>query len=84
MRQPHSKIECFVYLFLAWGVDGQVATSHDAGEKIVVNMMSFDETRKMIEENIGYLGEARNIFEKIRSIEHLYEMPEFNGTIINR
>jgi hypothetical protein len=38
----------------------------------------------MIEENIGYLGEARNIFEKIRSIEHLYEMPEFNGTIINR
>jgi ADP-ribose pyrophosphatase len=43
--QPNSKMEWFIYTFVAWGEDGKVPVQHDAGEKITEGRADFETVR---------------------------------------
>lgn len=77
--QPHPKLEWFIYLYLA--TDGQkVSGLHpDAGEKITVETYDFDEVKNKAITKSGYLGQSKEVFEKISSLEELLNLPEFQG-----
>jgi ADP-ribose pyrophosphatase len=84
VMQPHLKIEWFVYLWLAWDVADKQSPHLDAGEKIKVHELSFDELKKLILNKAGYLGESLALMESIDSLEQLLELPEFAGQTVDR
>ncbi|HWB39411.1 MAG TPA: NUDIX hydrolase [Candidatus Saccharimonadales bacterium] len=82
--QPYLKIEWFVYLFVAWEVDGQSEAHLDAGEKIKVEVVSFDNLRELVLDKQGYLGEGLPAFESVEDLQGLTELPEFVGQEVDR
>lgn len=84
VTQPHSKLEWFIYTFIAW--DGRkTADPHlDPGEKINLNLLNFDEVKRFVVNKSGYLGESVEVFSKISDIQELTKLPEFDGQEINR
>lgn len=77
--QPHSKIEWFIYFYLAWDGRKNAEPHLDAGEKIDVRMVPFTELKRMIFNKAGYLGNAIEIFEDVNSLGELKQLPEFSG-----
>lgn len=84
VRQPYRKIEWFVYVFLATGVTGKQEPALDPGERIAVHQASFDELKTMIAQDQGYLGESRDIFANVDSINGLQALPTFTGQNVDR
>jgi len=82
--QPHAKIEWFIHLFLAWDVQDVAAAHLDAGEKIVVEHLVFNEVKKLVFDKAGYLGEAQSVFENKESVVDLLGTTEFEGKEVNR
>ena len=82
--QPHTKLEWFIHLTLAWDVIGQQDTSHEPGEKISIDEISFDEVKELVITKSGYLGESTAIFEELNSMEELLKLPEFSGNQVDR
>lgn len=77
VSQLHSKNQCFIYFFVATDLIDTVQPKLDAGEKIDVNLLSFDEYRKLRDE--GKLRAWPAILDKINSVEEILELPEFEG-----
>jgi 8-oxo-dGTP pyrophosphatase MutT (NUDIX family) len=77
VEQPHTKIDWFVYIFLATDFIDQTEQNLDAGEKINVHLKSFEET-------IRLANDPRNryipieLLEKAGSLKGLLELPEYN------
>lgn len=84
VSQPYSKMEWFVYVFLAWDVTEQQPPQLDAGEKIVLQALGFDAVKSLIMQKVGYLGESSTIFEPLETLEELLAVPEFSGISIDR
>lgn len=84
VAQPHSKLEWFIYIYLADGGRKVAEPKLDAGEKIIVRLKDFDEVKKMVFEKAGYLDHATDIFEKAGSFGGLKSLPEFSGQEIER
>lgn len=76
VEQPHTKIDWFVYTFLATDFKDQVEQNLDAGEKITVHLKSFEEI-------IQLAGDPRNryipelLLEEAGSINRLLDLPEY-------
>ncbi len=83
--QPIPKIEWFVPWFLATDFDHQQKQNLDAGEKIEVKLVDFDEVSKMVlsgrESTLNY---AMPIFAGLKKLDELLSMPKFLGIAINR
>ena len=77
--QPHTKIEWFVYLYLAW--DGKKTTEPhvDAGEIIEVELVTFEKLKQLVFDKARHLGYAQSVFNDVLSIEELLNLPEFEG-----
>lgn len=74
VHQPQPKIDWLVYLFIAWDLIGQTDQKLDAGEKIEVLEISFEELKEYANKpNAKYLNPS--FFEKINSIDELLELP---------
>ncbi|MEX2014414.1 MAG: NUDIX domain-containing protein [Candidatus Saccharimonadales bacterium] len=77
VEQPHTKIDWFVYIFLAADFISQTKQNLDTGEKITVHLKSFDEI-------IQLANDPRNryipveLLEKSGSIDGLLKLPEYN------
>lgn len=77
IRQSNTKIDWFVYMFLATDFINQGAQMLDAGEKITVHLKSFSET-------IELANDPRNryipveILKKAGSIDGLLNLPDFS------
>jgi ADP-ribose pyrophosphatase len=84
VRQPHTKNEWFIHLFVAWNVNTKTNTHLDAGEKIIPTLMTFDEVKKLSLSNKRYICERRSLFEKLNSIDELLDMEEFEGLEVDR
>jgi ADP-ribose pyrophosphatase len=84
VRQPYLKVEWFVYLWLAWDVADKQPQHPDAGEKIEVHELGFDELRQRVLSKAGYLGESLSLWENIGSLEQLLKLPEFSGRTVDR
>lgn len=82
--QPQSKIEWFIHLFIAQDVNKRSATKHDAGELIIVDLLAFDDVKKLALDQVGHLGDAKVVFEKSDSLEAMTRLPEFNGKVVQR
>jgi 8-oxo-dGTP pyrophosphatase MutT (NUDIX family) len=82
--QPHTKIEWFINLLLAWDVSGHDQPHLDPGEKITIEKCSFPELKTLILNKTGYLGDAQDTFAELSSIEELLGMPEYNGKTVDR
>ena len=73
--QPHNKIEQFVYIFVASGLINQVEQRLDAGERISIRLLEFDEAKQLLDSPMGrYLPKE---IEKSNSIEDLCALPEY-------
>jgi ADP-ribose pyrophosphatase len=83
VMQPHLKIEWFVYLWLAWDVADQQSPHLDAGEKITVHELSFNELKEKVLNKNSYLGESLALMEKIESLDQLLQLPEFTGRTVD-
>lgn len=77
--QPQTKIEWFIYLFIAW--DGaKTAEPHvDAGEKVGIKLLPFEKVKELVLAKTGYLGESEALFANINSLQELLGLPEFEG-----
>lgn len=84
VSQPYRKMEWFVYLFLAWDVAGKQEPALDPGEKISVRQLDFDEVKRLVLQQQGYLGESVDIFGSLNSVEDLLGLPEFEGLEVDR
>lgn len=76
VEQPFNKIDWLVYTFVATGLLGQTEQSLDAGEKIEVIAMSFDELKKLAEhgDEARYMR-LKELSDRIR-VEEVAELPE--------
>ncbi len=82
--QPHTKVEQFVYLYLAWDGRREIEPHVDAGERIKVELLPFGHVKQLVEAKIGYMGESQKIFDTARNIHGLLALPEFVGKKVER
>lgn len=78
VEQPHSKIDWFVYLFLATDFENQQEQKLDAGEKIVIKLLDLGEVKGLLENSKArYL--PKELLESCERIENLANLPEYNN-----
>jgi 8-oxo-dGTP pyrophosphatase MutT (NUDIX family) len=82
--QPQSKMERFIYTYVA--SNGlQTNKAHlEAGERITVKKLPFDEAKQLTFDKVGYLGEVIAIFRETQNIAELLTLPEFVGQEVDR
>ncbi|HEX8763232.1 MAG TPA: NUDIX hydrolase [Candidatus Saccharimonadales bacterium] len=84
VHQPVAKMEWFVATYLATDLTHEQAMAHDAGEKITLELMTFDEARAHTMSGKNPFSEGSKwLFEKTTSINDLKNLPEFRGKIID-
>lgn len=71
VEQPFNKTDWLVYTFLATGLSGQTTQSLDAGEKIELVALTFNEAVELAK-----TPESRFLEEEFDSLEKLQAMPE--------
>jgi 8-oxo-dGTP pyrophosphatase MutT (NUDIX family) len=82
VEQPISKIEWFTYVYVATDLIKTIKPKLDAGEKISVHQMDFEDYR-----NLGQAGKLRwwpAVLDKINTVKEILELPEFKGKEIER
>jgi len=84
VKQIARKIEWFVHVYVAWGVEDEAPTKHDAGEKISLELIDFDKYKELASKGEGGLEDCKEILEVVSSIEELKNQPEFKGLAVDR
>lgn len=86
VKQFHPKIEWFIYTYVAWDKTAQVPPKLDPGEKISIELISFEELKKMADGNDynDYIGRVSTALDDVVSIDELLELPEFVGKEVDR
>lgn len=74
--QPHSKVEQFVYLYLASDFVGQQSQHLDAGEKIEIKLVSLDEARAIAGQD-GSRGIPQDLLRGAKTMDDLINLPEY-------
>lgn len=75
--QPALKTENFIYLYVASNVIGEDKVDHDNGEKIISELVTFDQYSKL-----GMAGKLRSwptFVGEVKNIDELLALPEFEG-----
>jgi ADP-ribose pyrophosphatase len=76
VEQPHSKIDWFVYLFLATGFESQQEQDLDNGERIDVQLLSLEEAKKLLgSPSARHL--PKDLLESCDNINDLTGLPEY-------
>lgn len=80
ITQPHTKIEQFVYIFLATDFDKQLDQHLDAGEKIDVQYFDFKTAKQLTNDpKARYL--PKELLDKADTLDELINLPEYKGDI---
>lgn len=79
VTQPHTKLEWFIYFYLTWDGKKTAEPQLDAGEKITLKELTFEQAKDFVITKSGYLGESKEIFEQLQNISDLISLPEFDG-----
>jgi ADP-ribose pyrophosphatase len=77
VKQPHSKIEHFVFCWLAWDIIVQGEIHLDPGEKITVHLELFDSVKSKVLSDISHLADAEDLFLVPQNIEELLLLPAY-------
>jgi len=75
-KQLSIEIDWCLYVFVAWDVAGQSHTHADAGEKITVHTMTYDEVTQL-DPAYRTLAHVIELIKKAGSIEGLLTLPEY-------
>lgn len=84
VSQPHFKLEWFIYFYVAWDSKKTAEPHLDAGERISIKMLDFDQAKKFVITKAGYLGESTEVFTKVSDVKGLTSLPEFKGHEVER
>lgn len=84
VQQPHTKIEWFTCLLVAWGVESRQEPHLDAGEKITLSEVSFEELKTLSLNKSSFLNDLLSIIEDLKTVDDLVALPEFQGRTIDR
>jgi len=86
IEQPHTKIEWFIYTYVAWGASNQTTPHLDAGEKIELKQLPFETVKQwsLKPHKNSYMGESSAYFEPSKSIDDLQKIAEFQGQSVDR
>lgn len=84
VSQPHSKLEWFIYSYIAWGGKKTSSPHLDVGEKITLKELVFNEAKDKVLAGIDYLGESADLFKRANNAEELINLPEFEGLEVDR
>ncbi len=84
VSQPYRKMEWFVHVWLAWDVAGKQDSNLDAGEKITLHNLAFNELKELVINRTGYLGESISLFENTENLDQLLSLPKFMGHTVDR
>ncbi len=76
IKQPHNKIEQFVYIFLAWDVIDQTEQKLDNGERISVELVSFEKFKSLLGTD-DFRSPKMDILDSINSIDELLLIKEY-------
>ncbi len=82
--QPSNEVEFFVHIYLASDLKEKGEMNLEAGERIKVKPLSFEEVKSMIMQDRGVLGQNRDIFQELNNIDDLLNLPEFIGQEVDR
>lgn len=82
VSQFYTKIEWFMYVYVAWDVKSRVKPKLDAGEKITLRKESLLNIKNTDLYDLS--NNKQNIFNKVDSVEALQNLPEFIGTEVDR
>jgi len=74
--QPYMKMEWFIYTFLATDFQEQTDTAHDAGEKIELVNMAFEDLKNIDAKLVRF---DRGIYTKYANLQDLLSAPEYKG-----
>ncbi len=77
VTQPSNEIEWFVYVYLAWGLIARDQLKLDPGERIKVSDISFTDLQQLVMNDHGVLGEDRDIFQALNSLNDLLNLAEY-------
>ena len=83
VTQPHSKLEWFIYFYIASDARKVGKPKLDSGEKVTPKLLSFDEAKSFVVTKSGYLGESTEVFDKVDNLQELLNLPEFEGKRID-
>ena len=76
VTQPHTKIEWFVYLYVATDFVSQTERHLDAGEKIEVELVDLVRARELANgPDVRHL--PKDLLEQVKSIDELADLPEY-------
>ncbi len=84
VRQPQSKTEWFIHLYLAWELTGSKKPHLDAGERITVSLNDYERVRELSMSGQGYLGGDAAIFEQHATLQEFMGIPPYVGKEIER
>ena len=85
VQQPAPKIEWFTPFYLATQLISESEASPDAGEKITLKWMSFDEVKTIIDSGEDpMLAYAMPLFRMFDSLGELLALPQFSGKEVDR
>jgi ADP-ribose pyrophosphatase len=76
--QPLTKIEAFVYIFLATDFERQETPHEDGGEKITIELVSYEQCLAYAEDKGQGKYLPKDILEQAGSIEGLLALPEYS------
>lgn len=84
VAQPESKIEYFIYTYIAWGHAVSKGPSRDSGEKITVRKEPYAKVRRMAEDGVGYIAHARDSILPAITLQELCDTAEYEGISLER
>lgn len=77
VTQPHGKIDWLVYVFLATDFISQTDQKLDAGEKITVELIGFDQLKSLADDpKTRYL--PKDILDKVQTLKELLVLPQYH------
>lgn len=78
VKQPHTKIDWLVYLFLATDFESRQEQKLDAGEKIEVKFLDFEEVKRLLNNpRARYL--PKDLIESCENLTDLVNLPEYKN-----
>jgi len=84
VRQPYTKIEWFVYVYIAWEQNGSENPDPGPGEKITMNLLSFKDFKNTIDFKKSQLTENYDLFITANNVNDLINLKEFSGIEVDR
>jgi len=82
--QPHTKIEWFIHVLVAWEATSQQSPKLDPGEKIQVEKLTFEELKSFVVGKSSDFSAGLAFIQKINKLDGLGALPEFKGQTVDR